>query len=202
MRDIVFLTPGSEDYKQTVKRLCLIYERVAAVDLYAFSRTDWAGVRALYIGMHADQRHLAEHADILDGFVRRGGTVVVNGHVAYDFLIGLTPFRRVQNYRIEDLQVRRMAAHPVWDGVAEEEMTYRRGVAGFYGRGWHQPPEGATVIHCLGIPSRPIDFTYRLGDGRVLFHGGNDLLPLVEPKDTTKRIVPQLLDWLMAEERP
>ena len=45
-----------------------------------------------------------------------------------------------------------------------------------------------------------MDFVYRVGAGRVLFHGGNDLWQYAGATDTTGRIVPQLLDWLFLKE--
>lgn len=154
--------------------------------------------RALLISMHADQRHLAGRRDRLDAFVRGGGTIVANGHVAYDFLEGLSPFQAIENYRLADLMVNSESHHAVWAGVASRELTFRRGVAGFYGRGWHRPPDGATVLHSLGARRRPLDFTYRLGAGCVLFHGGNDLWQYASGGDSTARIAPQLLRWLLS----
>ena len=112
----------------------------------------------------------------------------------------LAPFQPLRDYRVQDLMVRREAAHSVWDGVVEDELTFRRGVAGFYGRGWHQPPDGATVIHSIGTGRHPVDFVDRVGAGRVRFHGGTALWPDAGATDTTGRIVPQLLDWLFLTE--
>jgi hypothetical protein len=117
-------------------------------------------------------------------------------------MAGLSPFRPLRDYRVEDLVVRRETPHPVWEGVAEDELTFRRGVAGFYGRGWHEPPAGATVIHTIGADRHPVDFVYPLGAGRVLFHGGNSLWQEARASDTTERIVPQLIDWLVGEQVP
>ena len=80
--------------------------------------------------------------------------MTVSGQIAYPFLTGLTLFQPMRNYGVQDLIVRREAAHPVWEGVAEDQMTFRRGVAGFYGRVWHEAPHGATVMHALG-PTDP-----------------------------------------------
>ena len=96
--------------------------------------------------------------------------------------------------RVEDLDVRRAAPHPVWDGVAVEDLTSRRGVVGFYARGWHAPPEGARILHTIGPAELPVDFVYRVGAGRVLFHGGNDLWTFAA-NTSTRRLTPQLLAW-------
>lgn len=173
---------------------------VRLVDQYALDDLPLEMHKALLISMHADQRFLSVRADRLDRFVGQGGTVVVSGHVAYPFLAGLTPFQPIENYRLGDLVVNTEAPHPVWDGVIAKELMFRRGVAGFYGRGWHRPPDGAAVHHSLGADRRPLDFTYRIGLGRVLFHGGNDLWQYGAVQDSTRFIAPQLLRWLLVPE--
>ena len=112
------------------------------VDIYSLDTQPLEEFSALLIGMHVDQRFLAARGRRLDQFLEQGNTVIVSGQIAHPFLRGLAPFQPLRGYRVQDLMVRREASHPVWDGVVEDELTFRRGVAGFYGRGWHQPPEG------------------------------------------------------------
>lgn len=173
--------------------------RITAHDLYGLQEIDLTKFGSLLISMHIDQRFLASRAEQIESFLQDGGTVMANGHLAYPFLPGVTGFHALENYGLGDLVVRRLVDHPVWAGVSEDDLTFRRGVAGFYGRAWHDPPEGATIVHALGVHNRPLDFIYRVGKGRVLFHGGNDLWQYGSA-DSTARIVPQLLQWLFFEE--
>jgi hypothetical protein len=168
-------------------------------DLYELDALALPDYAAVFVSMHVDQRYLATHADMIDRYLRQGGTVVANGHIAYPFLRDLTAFTPLRDYNVDDLRVKRQTPHPVWDGVAELELTFRRGVAGFYGRGGHQPPAGATVVHTIGARGLTVDFAYPVGRGRVLFHGGNDLWQFGNAKDTTARIVPQLFEWIYAK---
>ena len=200
MASVLALTCGHPD--GSLAQLASVDEggELLLADEYELDALPLEQSRALLISMHADQRHLAARKDRLDAFVRGGGTIVANGHVAYDFLDGLAPFQAIENYRLADLMVNSEMPHPVWAGVVAQELTFRRGVAGFYGRGWHRPPDGATVLNSLGASRRPLDFTYSLGAGRVLFHGGNDLWQYASGSDSTKRIAPQLLHWLLSPE--
>lgn len=202
MNKALFLTCGRADGPfATMAHLAGRADRIKSADIYSLDTQPLEEFGALLIGMHVDQRFLAARAERLDRFLDDGGAVTVSGQIAYPFLTGLTLFQPLRNYGVEDLIVRREAAHPVWEGVAEDQMTFRRGVAGFYGRGWHQPPDGATVIHSIGPDRHPLDFVYRAGKGRVLFHGGNDLWQYAGGNDTMSRIAPQLLDWLLPKEQ-
>lgn len=172
--------------------------RIMTVGMYDFDRVTLDDFRALLVSMHCDQLYLSGRRDRIEAFVRAGGTVLASGHVAWPFLSGLDRFQPIPDYRVADLEVRREREHPVWRGVAPQDLTFRRGVAGFYGRGWHRPPAGATVIHSLGPRRLPLDFSYALGRGRVLFHGGNDLWTYLGAGNSAERMIPQLFAWIGA----
>ena len=169
--------------------------RIVDHDIYSLPTIELDDYGALLIGMHADQRFLAGRAAQIERFLRGGGTAVANGHIAYPYLPGMAGFHTQPSGRREDLAIIRMAEHPVWHGVSAHDLTFRRGVAGFYGRVWHDAPERAYVINSVGSADKPLDFIYPVGRGRVLFHGGNDLWQF-GGADSTSRIVPQLLQWL------
>jgi hypothetical protein len=173
--------------------------KIASRDVYALEQLDLNHYGTLLVSMHLDQRFLASRAAQIESFLRDGGTVIANGHLAYPFLPGMTGVRALENYGLRDLAVKRLIDHPIWQGVSEHDLTFRRGVAGFYGRAWHDAPEGALVVHALGVPDRPVDFIYGVGKGRVLFHGGNDLWQY-GGSDSAGRILPQLLRWIFAAE--
>ncbi|MFC0452874.1 hypothetical protein [Rhodococcus jostii] len=150
-----------------------------------------ADVTGIYLTWDVDQEFLAEQREHLNSFVVRGGRVVVNGHVQRIFLDGLTRWRKLEFRNPSDLALTRVTEHPVWAGSDPKAFLYntgrrgpvpfaeleRIGVAGFYGRGCYLDlPDGAKVVHTIGRTRAPIDYENPLGAGRVLVHGGNDLL--------------------------
>lgn len=196
---ILVLTTGFEEGAAArLARLPGMADRIAGLDQYDLAAPSLERARALVLGMHCDQRHLAARAGMIAEFLARGGRVVASGHHAYPFLPGIGDFQSMPQPTLADLMVHRLADHPVWAGVEAKDLTFRRGVAGFYGRGWHEPPGDALVINGIGPDRRPLDFLYRVGAGAVLFHGGNDLTGYGGAGDTSGRILPQLLDWMSA----
>jgi hypothetical protein len=167
-------------------------------DVYTLPEIDLGTFDALLISMHSDQRFLATRARQIEAYLTGGGTVVANGHFAYPFLPRMRGFHAIDNYKIDDIKVLRLEDHPIWHGVAADDLTFRRGVAGFYGRVWHEAPPDAQVIHALGRADRPLDFVYPVGRGRVLFHGGNDLWQF----GGGNQLVPQLWRWIAKEAAP
>ncbi|RMX06524.1 hypothetical protein D8I35_08350 [Corticibacter populi] len=158
--------------------------------------------RAILVPCHVDQRFLQSRRPHLERYLLNGGTLVVNGHVAYPFLCWLQPFEAAPALGLEGLRVHRAAPHPIFAGVDAEHMTFRRGVAGFYARGANPVPHGALVLNTLGPERLPIDWLLELpGGGRLLVHSGNDLWMFAGGHDSAARILPQLLDWLEEERK-
>lgn len=172
--------------------------RVEELDLYRLPEADLTGVRGLLLGVHLDQVFLQRQRPVLDEFLRGGGRLAVSAQVVLPFLAGLCRFVPLDYRGVPDLTVHRLAEHPVWRGVDPADLTFRRGVAGFYGRGYYpELPPDALVVHGLGAERRPLDAVYRHGEGAVLLHGGNDLWGYAGDDTTAARMAPQLLDWLV-----
>lgn len=186
------------------------FGEVDVYDLPAIIERETAGV---YLTGDVDQEFLADHRELLSTFVRAGGRIIVNGHVQRVFLDGLTRWRKLDFRSPADLTLTRVADHPVWSGIDPLALLYnsgrrdrvpfdeleRIGVAGFYGRGCYLDlPDDAQVVHTIGRTAAPIDYEYPLGDGRVLVHGGNDLLQFASEHRGTARLRPQIIDWLEA----
>lgn len=152
---------------------------------------------AILVPAHVDQRSLSRFSGALTRFLNRGGTLVFNGHLVYPVLPELEFFVPARGGHMEDLIVMRVGEHPIFDGVDTNDLSFRRGVAGFYGRGANPPPPGAHVIHRLEADGSPLDWYWeRPQGGRVFMHAGNTLWMYVDDAVSASRIAPQLLRWL------
>lgn len=170
-------------------------KRIMRADQYSLQDVLTSDIRAILIPMHVDQRFLASRAALLEQFVLSGGRMVVNGHVLYPFVPELGLFKPLFRYRVDDLYIDSHAPHPVWDGVDIPALTFRKGVAGFYGRGYHTPPPQGTFINTIGPKKYPVDCVYSHGAGEILVHSGNDLWSFVS-EDGSPRLALQLLNWV------
>lgn len=175
---------------------------IVAVDIYALAAIDLTGFDALFIGTGADQRVLVEQRARLARFLDAGKTIVFCGHVAYPFLDALVPFVPLENYRLDDLRVRPLVPHPVFDGIDPEHLTFRRGVAGFYGRGHNPPAPAALVLNVLGARATPVDWQLDYaGGGALLVHAGNDLWGFGAEDQSAAKLPRQLVHWVAAREQ-
>jgi hypothetical protein len=155
----------------------------------------------LIVPMHADQRLFARQGAWLARFFAGGGTLVFNGLLAHPFRPELGRFRPIEAPRLADLAVAVAADHPLFAGVRAEDLTFRRGVAGFYGRGANPPPPGARVLATLGAGKVPVDWLWHPPEGgRLLMHAGNDLWMQAGDATSAARLLPNLLGWAAAAE--
>jgi hypothetical protein len=173
---------------------------IGVLDQYqldTLSDDDLLAFDGMILSMHADQRHLGAAARRLDAFVERRG-LLVNGHVMHSFLPELAGgFMPLPERTLETLTVTIGPGHDVFRGVNGVDLTFRRGVAGFWARGTQTPPRGATILTTLGPKHAPCDWTVaRSGGGRLFIHPGNDVWTFHEPGTATADLWPKLLDWL------
>jgi hypothetical protein len=172
--------------------------RLGEVDIYRLPATDLTGVRGLITAAGADQIFLERHRDLLTGFVRAGGRIAVMGHAVTAFLPGLGVWRKLTYSGPKDLAISLGDPHPVWEGVDPVDLSFRKGVSGFYARGYADKlPADALIATRIGRLALPLDYIYPLGAGQVLVHGGNDLTNWKDDPNTSARMTPQLIDWLV-----
>ncbi|MDV3125041.1 hypothetical protein M1247_08990 [Mycobacterium sp. 21AC1] len=172
--------------------------RLGEVDIYRLPATDLTAVRGLIIAAGADQIFLERNRDLLTGFVRAGGRIAVMGHAVTDFLPGLGVWRKLTYTGPKDLTISLADPHPVWEGVDPADLSFRKGVSGFYARGYADKlPADALITTRIGRHALPLDYVYPLGAGQVLVHGGNDLTGYRDDPNTSARMTPQLIDWLV-----
>lgn len=167
------------------------------VDIYDFKGDELENYDVLLIGTDIDQRMLYEKKTYIDKFLSNKKTVVFCGALAYPFLDDVGEFKKMDYIDYTDYKITKFSNHKVWEGVEPKDMMYRKGVAGFYSRGYNPPPKNATVINTLGRSKHPIDYEYDTKDGgKVLVHCGNNLWLFLNDNTTASKIGINLINWL------
>ncbi len=173
--------------------------RIDTVDIYDLAERGFEERAALWLTQNSDQLLLQSLSARLSGYLDMGGTIVFCGHVAWPFLPELTKFVPLRDYRLDDLRVTRIEAHPIWAGINMDDLTFRRGVAGFYGRGHNPPAKGARCLNAIASGTAPVDWwVQRRSRGRLLVHSGNDLWNDMGDGGTADRLPLALLEWSLA----
>lgn len=175
-------------------------EYIDSVDMYDFTGEELINYDVLLIGTDADQKYLLKKKPFLDAFLNSGKTVIFCGALAYPFLDGVGKFEKMYYGSYLDYSVTPVAEHPIWSDVQPKDMMMRRGVAGFYARGFNPPPANAVILNTLGSAKHPIDYEYTtVGGGRVVVHSGNNLWLFIDDATTAAKMGTNLIEWLKKE---
>lgn len=169
------------------------------VEQYNFAQEDLSGIDILIISNFVDQEFLYTQREKIALFLAEKKIVVYCGHLFREWLPGCGPFmpQHIQNFK--DYEVFPTTNSPIFEDVTTEDMTFKKGVAGFFARGYHHAPVGAEILLTFanGKPVTYIDRTST--NGTILVHAGRDLLGYAGGNKSTDRIRPQFLAWLEAE---
>ncbi len=165
-------------------------DRVTRVDCYALAGTDVTRFAALLISPTVDQEHLSAHRRVIRGYLDGRGVVVFGGHLRGGWLPGGSDFVPLAHRTLAGYRVIEVAEHPIFAGKTPDDLTFRRGVAGFFARGHHPVPEGAEVLTRLsgGEPATYLDRSSTAGT--IVVQASSDLLSFCGEA---------LLDWLVDE---
>lgn len=169
------------------------------IDLYDLTKIDLSPYKCLVIDGFVDQEYLYKHKEVIHAFVNSGKILIFCGNLFLDWLPGGTNFIPKEILSHRDYKVSIKQKHPIFDGVLPEDMTYRKGVSGFFARGYHPLPPGAEVL--LTLPGE-VPITYidrRSTNGVILVHVGFNLLNYTGTENTTGRIRNQLVQWVDEE---
>ncbi|MEM6730817.1 MAG: hypothetical protein AAF658_04635 [Myxococcota bacterium] len=168
------------------------------VDQYDFDRSTLSGADGLLLSQHLDERHLHENRALLTGFLASGGNIALNGPVAAPYLDPPGTYHAVETHAGQGWKLTMAAPHPITEGVNAHDLTYRRGVIGFWARGTFSLPASATTLTLFKDSKRPVDYVWRSPGGGWLFvHPGNDVWGYSLMETSARRVFPQLLDWFM-----
>jgi hypothetical protein len=164
--------------------------RVSRLDCYALGSTDLTRYAALIVTPNVDQEYLVRQRWMIRSYLDGGGVLIFGGHLHRDWLPGASAFIPLANRSMAGYRVAEIADHPIFRGKGPDELTFRRGVAGFFARGHHPLPPGAEVLTRLagGEPATYLDRVSTAGT--IVVQATSDLLSYCGEA---------LLDWVVAE---
>ncbi len=151
--------------------------------------------RIILIPSGIDQVLLYHHKEVIAKFLDKGGILLSFAQNYREWLPGNSLYQVSQT----PLKNRKILTckHPITMGVRDYDITYRRGVCGFFSRGYFNPPKNAEIFLkdnadcCVGYIDR--DST----NGVILSTAGADLFGYgLFEQSTAKRLGLNLLIYL------
>lgn len=198
LRDILYLDPGHAFGIQN-RTNSFIQENFTQIDQYMFDKVDLEPFKCIFFHDFIDQEYLYIHKEKIASFLEEGKVVIFCGHLFKKWLPGCSLFTPKTINSFTDYTISKVIEHPIFEGVDTEDMTFNKGVAGFFARGTHSPvPSHAEVL--LTLPGMPTTYIDRnTTKGTMLVHAGRDLFSHRMQNKSTDRISTQLLQWVHDE---
>ena len=197
--DYLLLDSGVS-FSSLTARLSEENSKMKVIDQYDFPNYDLtaSGHKFLLIDEFIDQELMFAQKDKIRAFLDEGNILMFSGHLFREWIPGASIFvPKTINSHLD--YVVTVLDHPIFEGVQSEDITYNRGVSGFFCRGHHPIPEGVEVL--LELPGgEPITYIDRVSSkGTILMHSGRNLLRYRHRNNSAGRIGEQLEKFLYEE---
>lgn len=197
--DILFLDPGHAFGIENRTNPFMV-EHFTIIDQYQFDQMDLTPFKCIVVHDFIDQEYMVRHREKLEAFLNNHKIVIWGGQLVKNWLPGCPLFTPKEIRKHSDYEISIVQEHPIFEGVNPEEMTYNKGVAGFFARGSHTPvPKGAEILLTLPDDTFITYIDRTTTNGTILAHAGRDLFAQRMQSKTTDRISKQLLEWIHEE---
>lgn len=175
-------------------------DHVTFIDQYEIQTADLSAFNVLVVTDFIDQEHLYKHKEVIENFLNDGKIVVVNTHMFRPWVPGVGLFMPKEIRKHSDYVMEATTADSFYKGVDMQELTYRKGVSGFYARGSHPVVNKKAEIVLQFTDGTPIVFIDRDSTrGTVVAGACRDFLTYATGDNSTQLIAPQFLAFLDEE---
>lgn len=175
-------------------------EHISIIDQYELTAETLKPFNVLIVTDFIDQEYLYEQKDAILQFLNEGKIVVACTHVFRPWLPNVNPFMPKEIRKHSDYEMKTTNTPEFFDGVNMNELAYRKGVSGFYARGYHPAPPYDAQILLTFLDGTPITYVDRTSTkGTIVAHSARDLTSYATGENTTKLIASQFKKWLTNE---
>lgn len=175
-------------------------EHVTDLDQYEISRESLHEFNVLIVTDFIDQEFLNENRDVIEAFLNDGKIVLACTHIFRNWLPGVNPFMPKVIYKHSDYEMQIVKEDSIFRGVDLKELAYRKGVSGFYARGYHPVTNPQAEVWLAFNDGTPITYADRTTTkGTIVAHAARDFLTYSTGDNTTQLISKQTLEWLSME---
>ena len=154
--------------------------------------------KIILINGSCDQIFLLKHKDKISEFLDKGGILLVFCAMYINWLD--TPYLYIPSQIPIKSRMIHTCYHQITNGVKDYDITYRRGVCGFFSRGYITPPKNATII-LKDSQDKCVAYIDKNSTNGVILHtAGADLFGYgLFEQSTAKRMGLNLIKWLENE---
>lgn len=189
--DIQFARLSNEDRR---RGLTFLY-------LYDLPYVDLRAYEGIIITNLVEEQFLLEHKAILDNYLAQGGVIFSLTEISLPWLTGASNWK-CSPIPLKDREIIiSEPIHPMFAGIEPYDINYRKGVRGFFSRGYFEEiPVHAKVLITdqSGVPIIYID--QHSTNGTIIAGAGTDIYRVfIDEDNTSSRLSVQMLTFIREE---
>lgn len=172
---------------------------IEKVTQYEIATYDFTEFDVILVTNFADQENLYMHKNVIEKFLEDSKIVIFFGHLFRPWLPCAPLFMPEKIKHFSDYNLYSQNDSAIFKGVLTEDMTFKKGVAGFFARGHYHADENCE-IHLTFESGHVCAYADRHStEGTIFVHAGRSLLGYHCEGKTTDVLRGQFIGWLQEE---
>lgn len=169
------------------------------LQLYDIPYADFSAYAGVIITNFVEEAFLLEHKGIIENYLNDGGVILSQTENFLPWLPGCENWMRSQ-ISLKDREIRLTEPiHPMFAGIDPYDLNYKKGVRGFFSRGYLEAPEHSEVI-VEDQEGKAILYIDRNTTGGTIVAGaGTDLYRFGIQENSSRVLRKQILNWIRQE---
>ena len=167
-------------------------------DLPSVDLTVYAGI---IITNHVEEQFLLEHKTILDEYLLQGGVIFSLTEISLPWLANVANWKR-SPIPLKDREIMIEQSNcSLFKGIEPYDINYRKGVRGFFSRGYFEKVPAHAEVLITDQSGVPILYVDRHSTNGTIFAGaGTDIYKVfINEGNTSKKLSLQMLDCIREE---
>ncbi|MFJ7744923.1 hypothetical protein [Peribacillus sp. NPDC097295] len=169
------------------------------LQLYDIPFADLSAYAGVIVTNFVEEAFLLEHKEIIENYLNDGGVILSQTENFLPWLPGCGNWMR-SPISLKDREILLTEpVHPMFSGIDPYDLNYKKGVRGFFSRGYLEAPEHSEVI-VEDQEGKAIIYIDRKTTGGTIVAGAGTDLYRFGIRENSSRVLPkQILNWMRQE---
>lgn len=169
------------------------------LQLYDIPYAEFSAYAGVIITNFVEEAFLLEHKSIIENYLKDGGVVLSQTENFLPWLPGCGNWMR-SPISLKDREIRLTEpVHPIFTGIDPYDLNYKKGVRGFFSRGYLEAPEHSEVIVEDQEGKAIIYIDRKTTGGTIVAGAGTDLYRFGIRENSSRVLREQILNWMRQE---
>lgn len=169
------------------------------LQLYDIPFADLSAYAGVIVTNFVEEAFLLEHKEIIEKYLNDGGVVLSQTENFLPWLPGCGNWM-LSPISLKDREIRLTEpVHPMFTGIDPYDLNYKKGVRGFFSRGYLEAPEHSEVIVEDQEGKAIIYIDRKTTGGTIVAGAGTDLYRFGIQENSSRVLRQQILDWMRQE---